>query len=180
MRVLLDTNIIIHREASSVVNRDIGTLFNWLDKLHYTKCVHPTTIQEINKHKDEKVRNTMSIKLGSYEHLKTLAPLTQSVKDLSDKIDKTDNDLNDTKIINEVVSDRVDFLITEDRQIHEKAISLGISNKVFRIDSFLEKVNAENPDLVDYKVLAVKKELFGNININDSFFDSFKRDYAGF
>ena len=34
MKVLLDTNIIIHREASKVVNQDVGTLFKWLDKCH--------------------------------------------------------------------------------------------------------------------------------------------------
>ena len=35
MKVLLDTNIIIHREASKIYNLDIGQLFNWLDKLKY-------------------------------------------------------------------------------------------------------------------------------------------------
>ena len=44
MRILLDTNIIIHREASRIYNQDIGLLFNWIDKLHYEKCVHPLTI----------------------------------------------------------------------------------------------------------------------------------------
>ncbi len=44
MKALLDTNIIIHRETSTVVNRDIGILFKWLDKAKYTKCIHPITI----------------------------------------------------------------------------------------------------------------------------------------
>ena len=37
-----------------------------------------------------------------------------------------------------------------------------------------------NPELVDYKTLAVKKEYFGNINLQSSFFDSFRGDYQGF
>lgn len=41
MRALLDTNILIHREAAIVKNEDIGQLFNWLDKLHIDKVVHP-------------------------------------------------------------------------------------------------------------------------------------------
>jgi len=40
MRVLLDTNILIHREAATVVRRDIGRLFFWLDKLKCEKCIH--------------------------------------------------------------------------------------------------------------------------------------------
>ena len=52
MKVLLDTNIIIHREASTIVNSYIGILFNWMDRLHYTKCIHPLTIEEINRDKN--------------------------------------------------------------------------------------------------------------------------------
>ncbi len=44
MRVLLDTNILIHREASTVVPQDIGQLFFWLDKLKNEKCVHPPLV----------------------------------------------------------------------------------------------------------------------------------------
>ena len=56
MRVLLDTNVLIHREASTVVRGDIGNVFNWLDRLKHEKCAHPISLSEIEKHKDEKVR----------------------------------------------------------------------------------------------------------------------------
>ncbi len=46
MRVLLDTNIIVHREASTVIKQQIGTPFRWLDRLHYAKCIHPLSIDE--------------------------------------------------------------------------------------------------------------------------------------
>ncbi len=49
MKILLDTNIIIHREASKVINQDIGILFNWIDKLRYLKYIHPVTIEELNR-----------------------------------------------------------------------------------------------------------------------------------
>jgi hypothetical protein len=51
---------------------------------------------------------------------------------------------------------------------------------VYTIDSFLEKVTAENPTLSEYKVLSVQKEYFGNIDLNDEFFNSFRADYAEF
>jgi len=57
---------------------------------------------------------------------------------------------------------------------------LTIADKVFKIQSFLEKCTSENPDLVDYKILAVKKADFAEVDINDSFFDSFRQDYTGF
>lgn len=180
MKVLLDTNIVIHREASRILNKDIGILFKWLDKGKYTKCVHPVTIEEIKKNSNKQTVETLSIKLESYEVLKTVSPIRPEVRNVSQKIDVNKNDENDTLLLNEVFCERMDFLITEDRKIHKKAELLKIPDKVFTIDEFLEKVVSENPDLVDYKVLSVTKKYFGEININDSFFESFKEDYQGF
>lgn len=180
MRVLLDTNIIIHRETDKILKGEIGLLFRWIDNLHYTKCIHPVTVEEINKYKDQQVRKAFNVKLGSYNVLKTVAPFRGLIEEVSKREDKTQNDLNDTKLLNEVFAGRVDILITEDRKIHHKAQLLSVADRVYTIDSFLERVIAENPDLVDYKVLAVKKELFGNIDLNDKFFDSLKEDYPGF
>ena len=177
MRTLLDTNIVIHREAATVVRRDIGTLFFWLDKLRCDKCLHPATLAEINKHQDERVRATFQAKLQSYHVLKTVAPLAPAVEQIAAE-DKTENDRNDTLLINELYAERVDILISEDRGIHKKALRLGVGDRVFTIDAYLEKAVAENPDLVDYKVLAVKKVVFGNIDVRADFFDSFRVDYG--
>jgi len=180
MRALLDTNIIIHREANRVINQDIGILFNWLDKLHYTKCVHPLTITELHRNINQDTVKTMQVKLTNYHLLKTVAPINDKVKQVNLAVDTEPNDVDDTNLLNEVFCDRVDLLISEDKKVHTKAEMLGIGDRVFRINSFLEKVIAENPEFVNYKVLAVKREYFGKINLQDSFFDSFRTDYPGF
>ena len=180
MRVLLDTNIVIHREASTVVNEDIGVLFRWLDNLHHTKCIHPVTVEEIKKHEDARVRKAFEIKLANYNVLKTQAPQSEVVSRILGPFDKNKNDLNDTSIVNELYCGRVDALITEDKKLLNKASLLGISEKVFTIDAFLEKVTVENPELADYKVLSVRKSLFGHLDLSDGFFASFKEDYPGY
>ena len=106
--------------------------------------------------------------------------MSEKVHQMSNKVDKNINDTNDTLIINELFSNRVDALITEDKKILEKASLLGISDQVFTIDAFLEKVTTENPELADYKVLSVRQSLFGNLNLSNEFFTSFKEDYPGF
>lgn len=179
MRVLLDTNVLIHREARTVAREDIGTLFRWLDQLRYDKCIHPGCFEEVKKHSDREVVHTLTVKLGSYVVLKTLAADTPEVCRLRAE-DKTDNDSLDTSLLAELATGRVDALITEDRGIHRKARRLNLSTSVFTIDSFLEKVTAENPSLADYKVLAVKKTYFGNVNVTDHFFDSFRNEYPDF
>jgi predicted nucleic acid-binding protein len=180
MKALLDTNIIIHREASKVVNQDVGILYRWLERAKYTKCIHSLTIAEIDKYQNKQTVDTFHIKLDSYEQIEIPSPLQPEVQAVSDKIDINQNDRNDTLLLNEVFVGRVDILITEDKKIHKKAASLGIEDKVFTIDSFLEKTFAEHPDLVNYKVLNVQKLKFGRINLDDNFFDSLKEDYTGF
>ncbi|WP_433811381.1 PIN domain-containing protein [Flavobacterium johnsoniae] len=180
MKALLDTNIIIHREASRVINQDVGILYRWLDRIKYTKCVHSLTISEIEKYKDQETVLSFQIKLDSYEQIEIPSPLQDQVKLVSEKTDVNANDINDTQLLNEVFVGRVDILITEDKKIHKKASILGIEDKVFTIDSFLEKTFAEHPDLVNYKVLNVQKLKFGRINLDDDFFTSLKEDYAGF
>ena len=180
MKALLDTNIIIHREANKVVSQDIGILYRWLDRGKYTKCIHSATIEEIKKNPNKKTVDTFLVKLDSYEVIDIPSPLQENVKNVSNMLDTTENDKIDSLLLNEVFVGRVDILITEDKKIHRKAEELGLSEKVFSIDSFLEKVFAEHPDLVNYKVLNVQKLKFGKINLNDSFFDSLKEDYPGF
>src|SRR5690554_4251178 len=180
MKALLDTNIIIHREAARVINQDVGILYRWLERAKYTKCVHSLTISEIEKYKNQQTVETFQIKLDSYEQIEIPSPLQVEVKAVSEEIDVNDNDKNDTQLLNEVFVGRVDILITEDKKIRKKAKKLGIDDKVFTIDSFLEKTFAEHPDLVNYKVLNVQKLKFGRINLEDDFFTSLKEDYAGF
>ena len=72
-------------------------------------------------------------------------------------------------------------LISEfDKKIHIKAKKLGISEHVFSIQNFLEKVTEENPVLQDYNVLGIKQVKFGDIDVKQTFFDSFREDYKEF
>src|SRR5687768_13965118 len=106
MRILLDTNIIIHREAHRVIREDIGHLFQWLDKLQHTKCIHPVTIEELNRHNDPTTVKSMNIKIGNYHQLKTIAPFGEKMTKLSQRVDQNENDINDSKILNEVYVER--------------------------------------------------------------------------
>jgi hypothetical protein len=110
--------------------------------------------------------------------MQTAAPSSPAMEAIA-AMDRSENDRNDTRLVNELHAQRVDAIITEDRGIHTKALSLGISDRVFTIDAFLEKALSENPGLVDYRVLAVRKVHFGTIDLQKEFFNSFRVDYGG-
>lgn len=120
MKALLDTNIIIHREANKIVSQDIGILYRWLDRGKYTKCIHSATIEEIKKNPNKETVKLFLVKLDSYETIEIPSPIQDEVKKISESYDRTENDLIDTSLLNEVFVGRVDILITEDKKIIKK------------------------------------------------------------
>ena len=180
MRVLLDTNIIIHRENYRASNYSVGSLYNWLEKLKYTKIIHPLSKQEILGGISEEIRKNYEVKLSAYNLLRTIKEPNDEFMELIKEYKEEENDVVDNFLLYEVFTGRVDILITEDRKMLRKATTLGIRNNVFSINSFIEKVTRENPSLLEYNVLSVKQTLFGEVNLDDSFFDSFRNDYKEF
>ena len=180
MRVLLDTNIVIHRENKRVSNYSIGHLFRWLDRLKCDKIVHPYTIEEIKKYRDPETQEAIAVKLESYDILKTIREPDATFIASTGQEEKTENDHIDNCFLYEVYLGRVDCLITEDKKLRDKATHLGLGGQVFSINAFISKVTGENPELIEYKALSVTKEYFGNVDGTDSFFDSFREAYSGF
>ena len=157
MRALLDTNIIIHRDNKKVTNYSIGHLFRWLDKLKYDKVIHPYSVEEIRNYKDDETQQMMSVKLESYEVIKTVQDPDSSFLNLIGIPEKDKNDRIDNCLLFEVYSNRVDILITEDKKLIGKALRIGIQDKVFSINSFISWVTASNPALIEYKMLGVAR-----------------------
>lgn len=180
MRALLDTNIVIHRENTQATSLTIGKLFYWLDKLHYEKLIHPYTVDELRKYHNSQMQSLYDAKLDAYTTMKSVAVQTDNFHDLLKDTPKTDNDRIDNQLLYEVYCGRADILITEDRRMRKKAEQLGISERVFTINAFITKASNENPELIDYKILAVKKDFFGNIDVSNPFFDTFRDAYDGF
>lgn len=180
MRALLDTNIVIHRENIRATNLSIGQLFHWLDVLHYEKLIHPYTVAELRKYSDEKMQELYDAKLAAYTQMKCVATQTASFVELLNDAPKTDNDRIDNQLLFELYCGRADILITEDRKMRLKAERLGIADKVFTINAFITKSTSENPNLIEYKALSVRKECFGNVDVSNVFFDTFRDSYPGF
>lgn len=180
MRALLDTNIVIHRENTKATSYSIGKLFYWLDKLHYEKLIHPYTVSELRKYHNPQMQDLYDAKLDAYGQMKSVAPQSEQFKQLLADTPKTLNDEIDNQLLFEVFCGRADILITEDRRMAAKAARVNLADRVFSISSFIAKASRENPELIEYKVLSVKQEYFGNIDINDPFFDTFKTAYPGF
>ena len=179
-KVLLDTNIIIHREGFSVQKPSIVQLFYWLDKLKYDKYVHIKTIDEINRYNDIAKRDVILQKVKAYNIDNCTSDISNEFNDIVIKFDGKENDGVDNILLNEVYCNCFDYLITEDGKIIKKAEALGISHKVLSIDDFIYQCDEEYPNLTEYKFDKVQPKKFSDIDLKDSFFDSLRENYKEF
>jgi predicted RNA-binding protein with PUA-like domain len=87
------------------------------------------------------------------------------------------HDRVDNEILYSVYKDEVDFLITEDREIHKKARDLGINDRVLLID---DAVRIFGDIYKEERVVtppALKEDYVYNLDLNDPIFDSLKEEY---
>lgn len=166
MKALLDTSIVLNKILGDKSNQDVQILFKWLGRSQCQKVVLDKTIEELQKRSSA---NSLTFDLAEYE-----------VLEVTGSANLTGEDVVNAALLSEVASNHVDLLISENDAIHAKAKVLGLADRVFDIDRYLEKVFVDNPEMVDYKVLNVQKIPFGKIDLNDPFFQSLKDDYVGF
>lgn len=162
MNVLLDTSIILNKILGNKADQDVKILFKWLDRSKSQKVIHARTVEELRKTEPTAF---LSLNLSEFKVIQE-EPAAQNA--------------DGAYLLNAIASNCADLLISEDEKIHAVAKSLNLADKVLDIDQFLEKVFADNPEMVDYKVLNVQKIPFGKIDLDDSFFLSLKKDYMGF
>jgi hypothetical protein len=177
-RALLDTNILLWREASKSPRDDIGKLFYWLDHLGIGKFVHPESLREISRYHDPMVVKSVLVRTETYNTLKTTAPLLPQIEQLALRA-QNENTKVDLILLNELANGRVDFLVTEDTGLQRTANSLGLTG-VVGIAEFIETAQADEPRLPEYRVPIVQKRLIGTLNFADPFFDSLRATYPQF
>ena len=78
-------------------------------------------------------------KIDAYTEMRCIAPQTAEFTALLSDTPKTANDQIDNQLLCELYCKRADILITEDRRMRLKADRLGLSERVFTINSFIEK-----------------------------------------
>jgi rRNA-processing protein FCF1 len=177
MDVLLDTNIIIDREDSEVLPKNLKILMKNLSDLQIQKIIHPLSIQEIKKDSNLERRKVNESKVLTYSILKN-PPLFSKDLDFCSKISsKTHNDQIDNAILYSVYKNAADFLITQDKGIHRKAFKIGISDRVLSIDDALSVFKVKELPIMPPSIYEDK---FYNLDINDEIFNDLKEDYAEF
>jgi len=182
MRVLIDTNIFISREADQVVSADLVDLHRILNELKTELLVHPLSVNELKNDKNGSRRDVNLSKIKAYTILgRAPDPATDAKYGQMVGDPKTEHDRIDNAILFCVYRNAVDFLLTEDREIHKKAHTLGVEDRVFLVAEalvffnrlMLPKVEVSTPP-------ALVEDFVYNLNIEDPIFHSLIADYSLF
>ena len=181
MRILIDTNIFISRETNHVIPSDLQQLLSVLNKIKAEILIHPLSLREIKGDRDARRQAIMLSKIGAYTLLE-MPPIPTNDNVFLNTIEQKNNvhDVVDNHILYAVYKDAVDFLITEDRDIHKKSIKLAIDNRVLLVAEALtvSRGHIQKDSIVIPP--ALERKPIHNLDLNDPFFDSLKKDYPEF
>ncbi len=178
---MLDTNILIYREDDRIISNDIQKLQRLLGELGSTILVHPLSIEDIKKDSNEGRRDKILSKIAAYPLLEAYPDPKRDAKYLDlFKTEPGSNDDIDKIILYSIYKNAIDFLITEDRRLHRKAMKLGCEDRVLLVDDAIrifEKL-VQKEEIVSPPAL-ISDHAY-NLDLSDTIFDSLKEDYPRF
>ena len=178
MRVLVGTDILLCYLYDGFYIDGINCLFKWMEAISIKKLVDISSIAIL----------TNLIPLSNFDRLKDFEALKE-VHRKSNKLRLAQNKFNKTEkkdislnsklvLLNLLDIGVVDFLITEDKLSHCLAADLGLDNRVYTIENFIEKCTIEYREFDESKGAIVQMCKFKTLSLKDPFFYDFIQEYS--
>lgn len=179
MRILFDTNIFIYREDYHIVPEELQQLLKILSQIRAMPLVHPWSISDIDNDTDGARRAIVKSKILSYPSLEA-PPDYSGDQDFIATLGAADNshDQIDNALLYAVFKHAASYLVTADRQIFRKAVTLNIRDKVLSIAEAYQFFQQLLPNEIVSHSWALKDDYVYNLDLNDPFFDSLRAEYS--
>jgi hypothetical protein len=177
MKILIDTNILIHIEDPKELTQSLQELLSIIRENGHRVFVHPASVVDISKDPDETRKNITLSKLKGYPQLTAPTPDAEFLSIVG--AGRTPNDIIDNQILFAIYKNAADFLVTEDYGLNSKAKKLTLEDRVLTIEQAATYLRGLHKRVTPVHTL-LKNEMIYNIDINDPFFDDLKADYPGF
>lgn len=182
MKLLVDTNIIIPMEPVSTldfaVNTSLATEFHRLATLTGNHiCVHPAVLHDLGRDTNRERAEVRRVALGRFESIKPVPSLIPLHERVLGTPETGSNDWVDNELLKALASDAVDYLVTEDLDIHKKARRMDLPNRVLTLAEAISMLR----DLFDRTPPpppSVQEVYAYQLDSGDPIFDSIRRDYA--
>jgi rRNA-processing protein FCF1/L-amino acid N-acyltransferase YncA len=176
MRVLIDTNILIHLEDNKVLSDEFALFYNQAIKNKCEVFYHKACIEDLNRDKDKARKEVVLSKLKKYQVLENPAILSS---DFSKELgEKKVNDRIDNEQLLQLHKGYIELLVTNDKGIKKKAKKLNIEHKVLNSEEALAFLDSQftltipsHPVIDHVSVRALENDF------DAPFFTSLKNDY---
>lgn len=181
MDVLVDTNILIHRESDAIVPPDLRDLERAINEQGHRILAHPASVSEMRQDPNEDRREQAESRVETYPVLSyppSPSPSNTAFRDAVQEAPPDSNDRIDNELLFAVYAEEVDFLLTEDGGIHRKALELGIEDRVFNIADGRDFFEEDPPSI--RAPASIHRTTLGELDLDDPIFDSLRDDYEGF
>lgn len=178
---LIDTNVIIGLEDNHSVLPAFAALLQIAARHKVDILVHEAARDDIRRDKEAERRKISLSKLEKFQILSKVRGLTEA--DLSKKFGnlRKPNDVVDATLLDALDIGAVDFLVTQDRGIHERArkYSSELGRRVLHVADAVELLKTTF-EPVDTSVRYVQEISAHTIPLKDDIFDSLREDYPPF
>lgn len=175
MKIILDTNILIHVEDPKVLPPNLQNLMKIFREHGYLKFIHPASLRDIENDQNEQRKEIILSKLRGYPPIKSPPKPTINFLSIMGP-SRSSNEINDNEILFAIYKNAANFLITEDKGLYKKACKINLEDRVLSIDSALGYFNELYGRMIPTHAL-LKEDFLHNIDIEDTFFDSLKEEY---
>lgn len=180
MNILLDTNILIPLEdTSKLLDPNLSSIKQLCSKYNYNIFIHPLQIEDLNRDKNEERKKIVLSRVKQYQIIENPPEWNVSENPELTWKQKNDNDRIDNNLLFSLYRNAVSILVTEDEEIHKKAKSANIQEKVYRKEQFLAFLLKQEIKPKEISV-GVENLFLYQLDIKNSFFDSLRNVYQGF
>ena len=177
-RILLDTNMFIYLEDNHVLEPNVAKLTKILfDSSDYKIVIHPRTMDEANKIKNEELKLIFTSKISVYKQIENAPNAPEEFHNIVGY--KNENDRIDNDLLYAVKQNCVSYLVTNDSGLQKKSEKIGLKNRVFSIQEAINKFKEQEEKNI-FMPIFIEEEFLYQIQIEDSFFDSLREDYKDF
>ena len=176
---LIDTNIVIGLEDNHTVKPAYSAFSQLAAKYKVDIFVHEAARDDITRDKDQERRSISLSKLDKFQTLDKVKNLTKQELICYFGNIKKPNDLVDATILHAVKIGIVDFLVTEDKGLHDRArkFSSDLAGRVLFIADATELLT-RTYEPVQVPIRYIEEVSAHTIDNRDGFFDSLREGYG--
>lgn len=170
----------IYREGEKKLDKSIQLLSRLLlDSEEYKLCIHPLSLEELKKYRNEEQKMIVLSKANVYKKIDN-PPIISDDFIKKYGVISNSHDLNDATLLYMLERNCVSYLLTNDKGLQRKSENVGLKNRVFSIDEAITFLSSKDKSSISKNPIIISNNFLYTIDTSDSFFDSLREDYYGF